>query len=266
MPLPTTTSRALRVLLAEDKPVNQRLAVRLLEKEGHTPVVVNNGQEALAALKNQCFDLVLMDVQMPVLGGLEATALLRAREQQDGGHIPIIAMTAHAMKGDEERCHAAGMDGYVCKPVQVAKLRAAIAAVLPDHFEDAATVSTGEREPVFDASAVLEALDGDESVLQELIELFLADASQHRRRMQLALSEHDAEALRETAHTLKGAISVFQVAAGVKLGERIERLAAAGDFAGAAATFAELEQLLDQLQDELRSFQTTRGRALVSVP
>ena len=105
--------RPLRILLAEDNRVNQMVAVRILEKQGHTVAVVGDGQAALTALAQEAFDLVLMDIQMPVLDGLEATAAIRAQEKTQGTHVPIIAMTAHAMRGDRERCLAAGMDGYV---------------------------------------------------------------------------------------------------------------------------------------------------------
>jgi CheY-like chemotaxis protein len=115
-------SRPLRVLLAEDNVVNQKLALRLLEKRGHIVLVANNGRDALAAIKQYQFDVVLMDVQMPEMGGFEATAAIRAGERDGGAHLPIVAMTAHAMKGDEERCLAAGMDGYVSKPIHVERL------------------------------------------------------------------------------------------------------------------------------------------------
>jgi CheY-like chemotaxis protein len=126
----TATPRHLRVLLAEDTPVNQTLALRILEKQGHSVHVVENGQAALQALAQQPFDLVLMDVQMPVMDGLEATAAIRMQEQTSGAHLPILAMTAHAMQGDRERCLAAGMDDYVTKPIKSADLYAAIERVL----------------------------------------------------------------------------------------------------------------------------------------
>jgi len=122
--------RELRILLAEDNTVNQRLIVRLLEKHGHIILVANTGQEALTALAQQPIDLVLMDVQMPEMDGLEATAVIREQERQRGGHLPIIALTAHAMKGDQERCLATGMDDYISKPINAQTLSAAISRVL----------------------------------------------------------------------------------------------------------------------------------------
>jgi CheY-like chemotaxis protein len=118
----------LRILLAEDNAVNQLLATKLLRKHGHSVVVANNGQEVLANLRDRGFDLILMDVNMPVMGGLEATALIREREKSTGGHIPIVALTANAMKGDREKCIAAGMDDYLSKPINAKDLQIAITA------------------------------------------------------------------------------------------------------------------------------------------
>jgi CheY-like chemotaxis protein len=133
-PHSTSESRqTLRILLAEDNTVNQVVAARLLEKRGHAVVIAGNGKAALAALDapgSGRFDLLLMDVQMPGMDGLEATRIIRAREPSSGPRLPIIAMTAHAMKGDEQRCLAAGMDGYVAKPIRVEQLFATIARVL----------------------------------------------------------------------------------------------------------------------------------------
>jgi len=120
-----------RILLAEDNLVNQTVAVRLLEKRGYAVVVVGNGRAALAALERDNFDLVLMDVQMPELDGFETTTAIRAKEQLTGAHIPILAMTAHALKGDRERCIAAGMDGYLSKPIRVEELLASVEGQLP---------------------------------------------------------------------------------------------------------------------------------------
>ncbi|HKT12110.1 MAG TPA: response regulator [Terriglobia bacterium] len=121
-----------RILLAEDNAVNQQLIIRLLEKRGIAVIPVGNGKEALADLEKQPFDLVLMDVQMPEMNGFEATALIRKKEELTGDHLPIIALTAHALKGDEERCRAAGMDDYVAKPVRFPNLLAAIQRLLPE--------------------------------------------------------------------------------------------------------------------------------------
>jgi two-component system, sensor histidine kinase and response regulator len=114
--------RKLHVLLAEDNAVNQKLAARLLERRGHQVTVTANGREALAALDRENFDVVLMDVQMPEMDGFEATAAVRGRERNTGRHLPIIAMTAHAMRGDQERCLASGMDGYISKPIRAQEL------------------------------------------------------------------------------------------------------------------------------------------------
>jgi CheY-like chemotaxis protein len=119
---PESGSRSLRILLVEDNLVNQKLAVKLLQRQGHVITIAENGQEALTQFRTHAFDLILMDVQMPIMDGLEATEAIRAEEAGRGSHIPIVAMTARAMKGDEERCLAAGMDGYLPKPINAADL------------------------------------------------------------------------------------------------------------------------------------------------
>jgi CheY-like chemotaxis protein len=123
--------RRLKILLAEDNAVNQKVASRFLEKRGHTVVVTESGKKALAAWQEQPFDLILMDVQMPEMDGFEATAIIREQEKSGAKHTPIIAMTAHAMVGDRERCLAAGMDDYVSKPINADDLFAAIARLMP---------------------------------------------------------------------------------------------------------------------------------------
>jgi two-component system, sensor histidine kinase and response regulator len=118
----TDATAALHILLAEDNLINQRVAVSILEKAGHRVKVANNGKQALDLWSGQPFDLILMDVQMPEIDGLEATAMIRAREEKTGEHMPIIALTAHAMKGDQERCLATGMDAYLSKPIDAHQL------------------------------------------------------------------------------------------------------------------------------------------------
>ena len=175
--------RPLRILLAEDNPVNQRVALHILQKAGHSVVVVGNGRLALEMTGSEAFDLVLMDVQMPEMDGLEATAAIRSCEAQTGGHLPIIAMTAHAMKGDRERCLEAGMDGYVSKPVQPAELLRVIkshqpesqAIIHPAPVSQAADAGGHVGLAVFDRQSALDRVDGDETILSEVIGLFLSD-------------------------------------------------------------------------------------------
>src|SRR5262249_4603239 len=145
-PAPHAPRSTLRILLAEDNPFNQKLAQGLLTKEGHSLVVVNNGAEAVAALDRDAYDLVLMDVQMPEMDGFQATRLIRQREAERGRRTPILAMTAYAMKGDRERCLAAGMDGYVSKPIRARELFEAIAAAVgtPDPQPRSASLTPGE--------------------------------------------------------------------------------------------------------------------------
>jgi CheY-like chemotaxis protein len=130
--VPAAPPRALHVLLAEDSVVNQKLAVGLLRKRGHAVTIANDGEEAIRLFRAQTFDMVLMDVEMPHLDGLNATQAIRDHERQAGTHIPIIAMTAHAMKGDREKCLAAGMDGYVSKPVRQKDIFEAIGQFFPE--------------------------------------------------------------------------------------------------------------------------------------
>ena len=145
-PVPLIRERAgpkLRILLAEDNIVNQRVGLRILEKAGHQVAIVNNGKEALDALDGQAFDMVLMDIQMPEMGGFEATSHIRKKEIRTGGHIPVVAMTAHAMAGYRERCLEAGMDDYITKPINAEALLSLIAAVCVPAPKDQEPLATG---------------------------------------------------------------------------------------------------------------------------
>ncbi|MDE2600261.1 MAG: response regulator [Rhodocyclaceae bacterium] len=203
--------RSLNILLAEDNPINQTLALRMLEKLGHHAHVVANGQAAIDAIDARPYDVVLMDVQMPVMGGFEATAAIRAREAETGAHIPIVAMTAHAMAGDRERCLDAGMDDYVSKPIQSAVLDAALANAIGVSDEPSTEPGTDAMTSptLFDRRALIESLGGDMELYGEIVRLFLSHYPQELDNLQHALAADDAEKLHRIAHSLKGAISNF---------------------------------------------------------
>ena len=200
--------RKMRVLLAEDNITNQIIALKILEKLGYRADGVANGLEAVEALKNVPYDLVLMDIQMPEMDGYEATAAIRTYEGETQ-HTPIIAMTAHAMKGDRERCLEAGMDDYVSKPVDSEKLMAAIARQIQDSPQPAPETPHRQREAsekdVFDGSALLERLGGDEEFLKEVIAMYVEDSQELVNSLTTALQTHDAKRIKDSAHALKGA-------------------------------------------------------------
>ncbi len=214
---PTSGRRPLHVLVAEDNAVNQKLAQHLLSKHGHTVVIVNTGREAVEALEKQTFDLVLMDVQMPEMDGFEATAEVRRREAPTGRRIPIIAMTAHAMKGDRERCLERGMDGYVSKPIQTRDLYAAIAALGP--AEPAAPPEETEREAaaegaLVDPAEALARVGGDWELLRSLTEVFFDSYPAQLEQLREAVGHGDAPTVYRLAHTLVGAVGIFRGASG----------------------------------------------------
>jgi signal transduction histidine kinase/DNA-binding response OmpR family regulator/putative methionine-R-sulfoxide reductase with GAF domain len=210
----------LRILVAEDNLVNQTLAVRMLEKCGHYVEVVDTGKEALAALVRHAFDLVLMDVQMPELDGLEATAAIRAQERGTGRHLPIIAMTAHALQGDQKRCLDAGMDGYVTKPMQAADLYAAIDSLATRSVpHDLAT-----RGAPIDLNAALRTVEGDEDLLTELVATFQQDYPTHMAALREAFSQHNTFQLERSAHSLKGAVVALGATTAYTLAAALETM------------------------------------------
>jgi CheY-like chemotaxis protein/HPt (histidine-containing phosphotransfer) domain-containing protein len=239
---PHAMARALRVLLAEDNAVNQMLAVRLLEKGGHKVVVASDGKKAVAALERETYDLVLMDVQMPQLNGFEATAAIRMMERETGKHVPIIAMTAHAMKGDREKCLAAGMDGYVSKPVQAAELFEAIKTVVP------AEPAVIEPAEVWNRAKALAHVGGDAKLLRELAALFLTECPRQAADVRAAVEQADAPKLRFAAHTLKGAVANFAAAHAWDAADRLEKMGKHSNLSGAAEAMTALETELERLQ------------------
>jgi ligand-binding sensor domain-containing protein/signal transduction histidine kinase/CheY-like chemotaxis protein len=246
----------LRVLLAEDNAVNQMLTATLLQKRGHAVVVAANGREALAALQREPFDVVLMDVQMPEMDGLEATAAIRARERHTGGRLPIIALTARALKGDRERFLAAGMDGCVFKPIDVHELLRVIDAATgrgPDGRDGCAPApdGPGDEGAAFDHEALLRKFDGDVVLLRQVSGLFLSDYPRKLDQVREALAGGDAEALYRAAHVLKGTVGNFGAAGAGAAAGRVEQAARSGDLVAAADAVRALEEALRQLAGAL---------------
>ena len=245
--------RPLRILLAEDNAVNQRVAVRLLEKYGHNVTVANHGGEAVKALGAERYDLVFMDVQMPEVDGFEATALIRKMEAGTGRRTPIVAMTAHAMKGDRERCLANGMDDYLSKPIQRADLFRVLKEIA-DAGESAIETIIEAVEPSFDRTAALEHLGGDEELLGEIAGMFLDDAPKQLEILRTAIADADAKCVHKTAHALKGAAANFGVGPATSAAQKLETLGAGGELAAAPAAFAELERTMKRLIADLTPF------------
>jgi two-component system, sensor histidine kinase and response regulator len=202
-----STGRTLRILLAEDNAVNQRVASGLLERRGHTVVCAANGKEALEKL-DQNFDLILMDVQMPGMGGFEATAEIRAREALTGRHVPIVALTARAMKGDREECLAAGMDGYLSKPIRPTDLYEGIAqfcADAPGHEPGPVTILELEPQDVgINMETLLDLTGGNRQLISDLAAMFASESVAMLEQIRTAIADGDNETLESVAHTLKG--------------------------------------------------------------
>ncbi len=248
----SSAARPSRILLAEDNPVNQRVALGILQKWGHTVVAVNNGNEALAALERESFDLILMDVQMPEMDGLEATRAIRESERHTGKHIPIVAMTAHAMKGDRERCLAGGMDDYVSKPIQLADLKRAIDAMVGTvEPEPERPKRAGCANEVFDRVAALERVNSDEGFLAEVIGLFLGDAPCRIEAIRAAIDDRDAKRLQTASHSLKGAAGCLGASATAAAAFDLELMGRNADFTQAEETFGRLVCELDKLKAAL---------------
>jgi len=245
--------RDLHVLVAEDNPVNQLVARRVLERLGHRVTVVNNGREALSAVQTGKFDLIAMDVQMPEMDGLDATMAIRAWESATGAHIPIIAMTAHAMRGDRERCLAAGMDAYTSKPIRVRELEQAIGLLItPQNSTRMSASEAGQPNRIIDQVALLAGVDGNRRLLREIVRLFLADCPEHLTKIKEAIRHGDALALERVAHALKGSVGNFAAKNAFAAAERLETIGRTGDLAAASDACVTLESELALLTEALR--------------
>jgi len=240
--------RHLRILLAEDNPLNQMVAVRLLERMGHTVMVVANGRDAALMSEEQEFGLVLMDVQMPEMDGFEATRVIREREAATHKHIPIIAMTAHAMKGDRERCLAVGMDGYIAKPIRPMELLAEIERYTRRPEPAPQNPPPPSGEDCIDWQAAWANLEGDRNLLSELALLFLDDLPQQMEAIHRAVDNRQGYDLERLAHRLKGSVGNFAAKHAFEAAFRLEKVAHEGDF-------NQTPQALDALEYEIRRLQ-----------
>jgi two-component system, sensor histidine kinase and response regulator len=247
--------RPLRILMAEDNPFNQRVAALMLAKYGHLVTIVANGREAIAALGRLSFDLVLMDLQMPVMDGFQATAAIRSAEAGTARHVPIIALTAHAMKEDRDRCLEAGMDDYVSKPIQQDKLVKAI--------EDCVCLirATVEAEPPagasgspMDVAAALARVNGDRGFLGEMAVIFLEESPRLLAQIRDAIAADDPAGLVTPAHSLKNWAGNFVAQAAFEAMMDLEALGRAGALANAGTVLATLEREIERLRSAVAEF------------
>jgi len=238
----------LKILLAEDNAVNQLTATTMLEKLGHSVEVANNGREAIDKLAAGEFDLVFMDVQMPELDGLSATKEIREGEQSSGRHIPIVAMTAHAMAGDQERCLEAGMDAYTSKPIRRKAIEAVIAEIAERFLVSEQTDSQNENEKVIDTEALLEELDDDKDMLQTMLQMFEKDAATRLPKLREAVNSGDAETVAAEAHALKGGVGNFFADSAVAAADALEAAGRSGELTNAASLLARLESQLEEVK------------------
>jgi two-component system sensor histidine kinase/response regulator len=258
----------LRILLAEDNPVNQRVALHILQKAAHSVVAVGNGREALDALAREDFDVVLMDVQMPEMDGFEATDAIRTKEKITGRHLPIIAMTAHAMKGDRERCLEAGMDDYVSKPVHAAELLRVLQKFSPQAAASplAPAPPVAAERAVFAHQTALDRLDGDEKLLEEVIQLFVGDAPNRMAEVRAALEQGDPKRLQMAAHSLKGAAGYIGAERTAAQSLKLEELGNKGDLSPALDEYRQLEHEVEQLRREVAAFSPQSHLNEASIP
>jgi signal transduction histidine kinase/DNA-binding response OmpR family regulator len=257
--------RALHVLLAEDNIVNQTLASHLLEKRGYDVTAVGDGDAVLAAIGRQRFDVILMDIQMPSKDGLETTAAIRAKESATGAHLPIIALTAHAMKGDRERCISAGMDGYISKPIRSRELFETIDSVLQGRV---AQLLAGSKDPELTAAPFDEALlvsrtDASAELCAILVDAFCGEYPMRMEALRRAVQRRDSTELASAAHALKGAVANFTDGGALQATIALEEVCRQGDWQAAHEAYERLAAELDRLQIALTEF-SLRQRGLKS--
>ena len=249
----------LRVLLAEDHPINQKVATRMLEDQGHEVTVVGDGRLATSAVASGTFDVVLMDVQMPEMDGFEAVAVIRKCEAAEGGHLPVIALTAHAMAGDRERCLGAGFDDYLPKPINSAALHEALARLGGPGLDERTT---------FDQAEALEGLGGDERLLAEILILFVDDFPRLLAGMRESVTTGDAAMLARLSHNVVGAAGHLGAPAVIASANQLQAMGKAGDLAGAGDVVQILDREFERFRDAVDAspFVGLAGRSSSPLP
>lgn len=259
--------RTLRILVAEDNLVNRKLAASILRKLGHSVQVVCNGREALAAFERRKFDVILMDVQMPEMNGLQATAAIRENEKGTGLHIPIIAITAYAMKGDREQCLEAGMDAYLVKPIRKKDLIEAIEAAIPSAAKaEDEPPSTPESAADSTWDEALVEVGGDRQLLVTLAEIFLAEYPKELKSIGVAIEQGDCAGLLQAAHTLKGELATFSAQTAMEAAWELECMGRNCDLAAAPTTLTALTEALNRLRPDLAALAGESNRAVQKTP
>jgi PAS domain S-box-containing protein len=249
-----TPRRRLRILVAEDNVTNRQLVTRLLQKRGHQVVAVADGRAAVTAATaadGPPFDVVLMDVQMPNLNGFEATAAIRQHESDRGVHLPVLAMTAHALTGDRERCLDAGMDGYLSKPMDLDALVTLVEAAAGAGTSPAPAPAMADgtsRSRAFDEQAALAHVGGDRQLLTDILQLFHADCPRLCRQLERAIARRDGESIRIAAHSLKGLLATVGALDGRDAAVAIEAMGRAGDLSAASNGYRALRDALGEFE------------------
>jgi PAS domain S-box-containing protein len=264
----------LKVLVAEDNATNQKLLVELLKQRGDRIVLAGDGREAVEQFEREQFDVVLMDIQMPEMSGLEATAAIRERERARGGHVPIVAMTAHAMAGDRERCLAAGMDGYVSKPIRADELFATMDRLAGNRHEEpagppgeaelrgvaAGGVPSNASETGPDKATLIGRFGGNEALLGEVLDVFLSDAPKLLGQVEGAAANRDRAALASAAHALKGSIGLFSMGPAYQTARQVEHSARQGALESIEAACGDLAREVSRLSSDLASLRASLPR------
>jgi signal transduction histidine kinase/CheY-like chemotaxis protein/HPt (histidine-containing phosphotransfer) domain-containing protein len=251
--------KPLRILVADDSEINRELAMELLRTRGHSTVGVSDGRQVIEALKNQRFDVVLMDEEMPEMGGLEATLAIRKAELSSGQHHAIIGLTGNITKEDEQECLKAGMDGFLSKPFDMHKLfqtlESAALGASRIASETPPALKMPDAPPEDVAAHLQRTTAGNEKLIRSLIKSFLADAPKKLSAIRQAISRKNAKTVGSTAHALKGAVAIFGAPRAVASARNLEAMGRAGNIGGAAAEFAALEKEINRLRHELLAMQ-----------